>query len=552
MMKTIGIKLADGSFYPILRDNKPTEKILELTTVHNNQTKIMVDLYRSEACKMKDAEYIDSLQIENLTAHPNGEPVITFTVSIDKKNNLSAKIQDKETGNQNSIDIVLPVNKTKNAAILPDDDITNDDDKPAELAEDGVRVLKEAGPGLLATAEALLNKEEEKKDLVQAEVEPEVQTEVEPETPSETEVQSEVEVTPEAETEPEPKVESEPEAEPELEAQTEIDVEAPAESIPEPAAEPEPAPEPEPEVEAEVETKAEPALEDFNIEAESDPLPDFDENNFDENNFDENSFNENVDDEKGEIMKDLDDKEDDINSLDLPDFNLQDESEESEEDTALPDFNFDLPEEDDTSSVTEEETPNFDDFDIPESDPAPATNAGFDFAGLYDDNSVLEEKEEKRHTKVPLIICIICAIICLLATAAILFVIPSKYNLLTRNAKTVKPAIVTEEMIEKTEEPEPEAEEEVLPEPEPEPELEAQEEEIVVIEKAEEVIPQQPPVVEEKPKNIVYKIKWGDTLWDIANTYYKNPWRYKEIAKYNGIKDPDHIVSGTFIEIPAE
>lgn len=535
MMKTIGIKLADGSFYPILRDNKPTEKILELTTVHNNQTKIMVDLYRSEACKMKDAEYIDSLQIENLTAHPNGEPVITFTVSIDKKNNLSAKIQDKETGNQNSIDIVLPVNKTKNAAILPDDDITNDDDKPAELAEDGVRVLKEAGPGLLATAEALLNKEEEKKDLVQAEVEPEVQTEVK--------------VAPEAETEPEPKVESEPEAKPELEAQTEIDVEAPAESIPEPAAEPEPAPEPEPEVEAEVETKAEPALEDFNIEAESDPLPDFDENNFNEN-----SFNENVDDEKGEIMKDLDDKEDDINSLDLPDFNLPDETEESEEDTALPDFNFDLPEEDDTSSVTEEETPNFDDFDIPESDPAPATNAGFDFAGLYDDNSILEEKEEKRHSKVPLIICIICAIICLLATAAILFVIPSKYNLLTRNAKTVKPAIVTEEMIEKTEEPEPEpeAEEEVLPEPEPEPELEAQEEEIVVIEKAEEVIPQQPPVVEEKPKNIVYKIKWGDTLWDIANTYYKNPWRYKEIAKYNGIKDPDHIVSGTVIEIPAE
>lgn len=551
MMKTIGIKLADGSFYPILRDNKPTEKILELTTVHNNQTKIMVDLYRSEACKMKDAEYIDSLQIENLTAHPNGEPVITFTVSIDKKNNLSAKIQDKETGNQNSIDIVLPVNKTKNAAILPDDDITNDDDKPAELAEDGVRVLKEAGPGLLATAEALLNKEEEKKDLVQAEVEPEVQTEIEPETPSETEVQTEVEVAPEAETEPEPEVESEPEAKPEPEAQTEIDVEAPAESIPEPAAEPEPAPEPEPEVEAEVETKAEPALEDFNIEAESDPLPDFDENNFNEN-----SFNENVDNEKGEIMKDLDDKEDAINSLDLPDFNLPDETEESEGDTALPDFNFDLPEEDDTSSVTEEETPNFDDFDIPESDPAPATNAGFDFAGLYDDNSILEEKEEKRHSKVPLIICIICAIICLLATAAILFVIPSKYNLLTRNAKTVKPAIVTEEMIEKTEEPEPEpeAEEEVLPEPEPEPEpeLEAQEEEIVVIEKAEEVIPQQPPVLEEKPKNIVYKIKWGDTLWDIANTYYKNPWRYKEIAKYNGIKDPDHIVSGTVIEIPAE
>ena len=34
-MKTIGIKLADGSFYPVLEDNTPSEKKLELTTAHN-------------------------------------------------------------------------------------------------------------------------------------------------------------------------------------------------------------------------------------------------------------------------------------------------------------------------------------------------------------------------------------------------------------------------------------------------------------------------------------------------------------------------------------
>ena len=49
-MKTIGIKLADGSFYPVLEDNTPSEKKLELTTAHNNQTKVMVDLYRSATC----------------------------------------------------------------------------------------------------------------------------------------------------------------------------------------------------------------------------------------------------------------------------------------------------------------------------------------------------------------------------------------------------------------------------------------------------------------------------------------------------------------------
>ena len=51
-MKTIGIKLADGSFYPVLEDNTPSEKQLELTTAHNNQTKVMVDLYRSRELRL--------------------------------------------------------------------------------------------------------------------------------------------------------------------------------------------------------------------------------------------------------------------------------------------------------------------------------------------------------------------------------------------------------------------------------------------------------------------------------------------------------------------
>ena len=73
-----------------------------------------------------------------------------------------------------------------------------------------------------------------------------------------------------------------------------------------------------------------------------------------------------------------------------------------------------------------------------------------------------------------------------------------------------------------------------------------------VAEKAEEVKPLPPPAAESKSKNVTYKIKWGDTLWDIADTYYKNPWRYKYIARYNGIKNPDHIISGTVIIIPAQ
>ena len=54
------------------------------------------------------------------------------------------------------------------------------------------------------------------------------------------------------------------------------------------------------------------------------------------------------------------------------------------------------------------------------------------------------------------------------------------------------------------------------------------------------------------PAKVIYRIKWGDTLWDLAESYYKNPWLYHKIAKANNIKNPDHIISGTFIEIPEE
>ena len=80
---------------------------------------------------------------------------------------------------------------------------------------------------------------------------------------------------------------------------------------------------------------------------------------------------------------------------------------------------------------------------------------------------------------------------------------------------------------------------------------EAKEDEIVIVEKAENVIPEQPELPEVKPQDIEYKIIWGDTLWDIADSYYKNPWRYKDIARYNEIRNPDHIISGTRITIPA-
>lgn len=451
-MKTIGIKLADGSFYPVLEDNTPSEKKLELTTAHNNQTKVMVDLYRSATCSMDDAEYVDSLQIENLVARPNGEADIKFTISLDEDNQLSAKIVDSETGNESNTTITL-VSRTLEERLVTDEYGINDSNsnKAGAVAAGAV-----AAGGLLAAAAAM---REKVKDETEVEEEPVVEN-VDDGVPFGDETLVE-------EAAVEESVSNE-----EISAdETIID-----------------------------ETFADEALADDTITEDNSGLPDMD--------------------------------------FDIPDDTTETETPE------MPDDFFNTDNLDNTEERQETmKDPTFDSV-------SPAAG-GLNFDGLYDEETERGTPAEngadevKKKTKVPVIICIICAIICIIATLLILFIIPSKYNLITKkHAKEAGTTVAIEE-------PAPEAE--PVPEPEPEPVVpEAKEDEIIIIEKAEEVVPAQPPVAEEKPKNITYKIKWGDTLWDIADTYYKNPWKYKYIARYNGIKNPDYIISGTKIVIPAE
>jgi nucleoid-associated protein YgaU len=55
-----------------------------------------------------------------------------------------------------------------------------------------------------------------------------------------------------------------------------------------------------------------------------------------------------------------------------------------------------------------------------------------------------------------------------------------------------------------------------------------------------------------KKPGVAYKIKWGDTLWDLSYAYYRDPWVYMRIAKANKIKNPDLIICGNKLWIPAK
>lgn len=47
-----------------------------------------------------------------------------------------------------------------------------------------------------------------------------------------------------------------------------------------------------------------------------------------------------------------------------------------------------------------------------------------------------------------------------------------------------------------------------------------------------------------------YTVKDGDTLFDIANKYYNDGYKYTEIAKVNNLTNPDALETGQMLDIP--
>jgi LysM repeat protein len=94
MASIIGIKIANGEFYPILEENSSSRKRLILTTVHDNQPSMQIDLYRTATNSMTDAQYMGSLVVDNIKPKPKGEPDIEMIISSDSDGNIVADAVD--------------------------------------------------------------------------------------------------------------------------------------------------------------------------------------------------------------------------------------------------------------------------------------------------------------------------------------------------------------------------------------------------------------------------------------------------------------------------
>ena len=584
MGKKIGIKLADGSFYPIMEDGVPQKKLMELTTVQDNQTTASIDLYRSESGTMDDAEYVDTLELSELKPHPGGETNISFIIQLDENNMLSAEVCDPESGKTSvtktdlvnlpaenrtaSSDYTLsgisdaPVSAPKKTSLGVDSfDLSDFDlDEFASLGDSHVDALLGKDDTLVPAdfEEPVAQGEPESFDL------PDFEEPVAQEAPESFDIPDFEESVAQESTESFdlPDFE-EPVAQEETESFDLPDFEEPV---------------------------AQEATETFDLpdfeepvaqeEAESFDLPDFEEPVAQEEaeSFDLPDFEEPVAQEAIESF-DLPDFEEPVaqeatESFDLPDFEEPVAQEETVPSFDMPPFDFgnspsrlpefhDSPQSGETDTVFEDSLPDFSKFELPDfddplrndfsfneesglftendfKDPAfymsePNTSANpFDFSDLYDhkEDELKQQNERKSRGSVAVVICVLCALICVGILLFILFLLPSKLGanfLLLGNGETVAENGAVVELDET-----------------------AAVEDVIVIVETPSVTPAPPPQVTKKSDVVRYEVKWGDTLWDIAQSYYNNPWLYQRIASANKIKNPDYIMAGTILVIPPQ
>jgi hypothetical protein len=138
LASTIGIKLANGEFYPILMENSQEKKRLVLTTVHDNQRSIQIDLYRSSSKTMTDALYIGSLVMENIIAQPKGQPSIELVIASSTNGDVTAHAVDLDGGieGRQTLNVSLKsLDEVRQDYVITDIDLEDDLAPPKGLYE---------------------------------------------------------------------------------------------------------------------------------------------------------------------------------------------------------------------------------------------------------------------------------------------------------------------------------------------------------------------------------------------------------------------------------
>jgi len=136
----IAVKIADGRFAPVLDTETPhRHRRLVLTTVHDNQAQMQIDLYRADRQDFSDARYIGSLVLEDIGPEQQGEPEIALTLRYDSDGSLVATAKDLKRGSYQSLSVnveTLSEDDTYDVAEFKLDELDDFDAVPPRIEDE--------------------------------------------------------------------------------------------------------------------------------------------------------------------------------------------------------------------------------------------------------------------------------------------------------------------------------------------------------------------------------------------------------------------------------
>jgi hypothetical protein len=135
-MNNIGLKLADGEFYPVLQDGAAARKRLVVTTVQDGQPSVQIDLYRGVGPTVTDAAYIGSLVVEGIPSMAKGEPDIRMDLGLAEDGTLTAFAQEASTGASQSLKVSLEALSEEEKYEIPDFEFTKSEAEPSAFSDE--------------------------------------------------------------------------------------------------------------------------------------------------------------------------------------------------------------------------------------------------------------------------------------------------------------------------------------------------------------------------------------------------------------------------------
>ncbi|MCH5150787.1 MAG: Hsp70 family protein [Spirochaetales bacterium] len=135
--KSIGIKLYDDSFVPVLTEGETKNKRVVLTTGKDNQKRAVIEIYEGTSAKCSENEYLGKLSIELDRSTNKGEPAFEVNLRLDDNGVLYAKAWDQESKKESELVIENMASNRITQENLTDEEISKyEDTQVQELLSD--------------------------------------------------------------------------------------------------------------------------------------------------------------------------------------------------------------------------------------------------------------------------------------------------------------------------------------------------------------------------------------------------------------------------------